>query len=104
MARVGILCPGEEENFEEKLDNHELRLELGDGDPPLGILPFNVVVFSVEELLEKPGLCAAIGLGGVEAVVSDGSGGSVPWPFCPGGDFVSGGELGPLEGLRESIY
>lgn len=71
-----MVCPGEEENLEDMLDNHEFRLEFGDGDPDLGMLPFKVAVFSVEVLLEKPGLCAAIGLGGVDVVVGDGSDGS----------------------------
>jgi hypothetical protein len=35
------------------LDSHEfLRV----GDPDFGMLPFNVIVFSPELLLEKPGL------------------------------------------------
>jgi hypothetical protein len=60
----GVWAPGEEENLEEKLDNHEfLRDELGEGEPDLGRGPFNVTVFSVEELLVKPGLCAGIGFG-----------------------------------------
>jgi len=71
--------PGEEENLEDMLDSHEFRLEFGDGDTDLGMLPFNVVDFSIELLefvLEKPGLCAAIDFGGVDVVVGDGSGGN----------------------------
>jgi hypothetical protein len=38
------------------LDNHEfLRDVFGDGDPDFGRLPFKVIVFSVELLLEKLG-------------------------------------------------
>jgi len=38
------------------LDNHEfLLVVLGDGDPDFGKLPFSVIVFSVELLLEKLG-------------------------------------------------
>jgi hypothetical protein len=38
------------------LDSHEfLRDVLGDGVPDLGKLPFNVIVFSDELLLEKLG-------------------------------------------------
>lgn len=71
---LGVCC--EEENLEEMLDSHEFRLELGDGDPDLGMLPFKVAIFSVDVLLENPGLCAAIGLGGVDAAIGDGSGGN----------------------------
>jgi hypothetical protein len=42
--------------LEEMLDNHEFLLEVfGDGDPDFGRLPFNVIVLSVELLLEKVG-------------------------------------------------
>jgi hypothetical protein len=42
--------------LEEMVDNHEFLLGvLGDGDPDLDKLPFNVIVFSVELLLEKLG-------------------------------------------------
>jgi hypothetical protein len=42
--------------LEEMLDSHEfLRDVPGDGDPDFGRLPFNVIVFSVELLLEKLG-------------------------------------------------
>jgi hypothetical protein len=58
------------------LDSHEFRLELGDGDPDLGMLPFKVAIFSVDVLLENPGLCAAIGLGGVDAGIGDCSDGN----------------------------
>lgn len=75
VVRGVVVCPGDDENLLEILDSHEFRLELGDGDPDLGMFPFNVIVFSVDALLEKPGLCAAIGLGGVEEV-GDGSDGS----------------------------
>jgi len=38
------------------LDNHEFLLDVfGEGDPDFGKLPFNVIVFSVELLLEKLG-------------------------------------------------
>jgi len=43
------------------LDNHEFLLDvLGEGDPDFGKLPFSVIVFSIEVLLEKfgrPGIC-----------------------------------------------
>jgi hypothetical protein len=59
----GVWAPGEE-NFEEKLDNHEFRRDgLAEGEPDFGRAPFNVTVFSVDELLEKPGRCAGIGFG-----------------------------------------
>lgn len=51
-----VCAPGEEENLEEKLDNHELRLDgLGEGDPGLGKLPFRVAVLSPEVVLVNPG-------------------------------------------------
>lgn len=71
-----MTCPGEEENLLDMLDSHEFRLEFGDGDPDFGTLPFKVAVFSVEVLLEKPGLCTGIGLGGVDVGVGDGSDGN----------------------------
>ncbi len=38
------------------LDNHEFLLDVfGDGVPDFGKLPFSVIVFSVELLLEKLG-------------------------------------------------
>ena len=59
-----LLAPGEEENLDEKLDNHEFRLDVdGDGDPDFGALPFRVAVFSVDVLLEKPGRCGGIAFG-----------------------------------------
>jgi hypothetical protein len=57
------------------LDNQEFRLELGDGEPEFGMLPFNVAVFSVlEVLLEKPGRCGGMAFG-VEVWFGDGSDG-----------------------------
>ena len=76
VARGVVVCPGEEENLEDMLDNHEFRRVFGDGDPDFGTLAFKVAVFSVEVLLEKPGLCAGIGLGDVEVAVRNGSDGS----------------------------
>ncbi len=51
------------------LDSHEfLRDVLGDGDPDFGMLPFNVIVFSDELLLEKLGrLGIAFGVAGSSA-------------------------------------
>jgi hypothetical protein len=50
--------------LEEKLDNHEFRRDVpGEGDPDFGRGPFNVTVFSAEEVLEKPGRCAGIDFG-----------------------------------------
>jgi hypothetical protein len=60
--------------LEDMLDNHELRLGTGDGGPGFCVVAFNVNVFSDDALLEKPGLCATIGLGGV--AVGNGSGGT----------------------------
>ncbi len=38
------------------LDSHEFLLDVfGDGEPDFGMLPFSVIVFSVEVLLEKLG-------------------------------------------------
>lgn len=60
----GVCAPGDEENLEEKLDNHEFRRDvLGEGDTAFGRAPFNVTVFSADGLLEKPGRCAGIGFG-----------------------------------------
>jgi hypothetical protein len=60
----GVWAPGEEENLEEKLDNHEFRRDgLAEGELDFGRGPFNVTAFSVDELLEKPGRCAGIGFG-----------------------------------------
>jgi hypothetical protein len=100
VAGSEVVCPGEEENFEDILDNHEFRLVVGEGDPALGMLPF-VADFSIEELevvLEKPGLCAVIALGGV-GVGSDGGG---PLPFCVGLDVFSGGDVEIFRDLCES--
>ncbi len=57
VGGVFPLCaPGEDENLDEILDNHEFRRPaFGDGDGGFGMLPFNIAVFSVEMLLEKPG-------------------------------------------------
>lgn len=71
---VPPLCVGDEENLEDMLDSHEFRLVLGDGEPDLGMLPFNVWVLSVEALLEKPGRCGGMAFG-VDAGFGDGSGG-----------------------------
>ena len=102
VAGCMLVCPGEEENFEDMLDNHEFRLVVGEGVPALGMLPF-VTPFSIEELelvLVKPGLCAVIGLGGVGI----GSAGSWlwPWPFCVGLDVFSGGDVAMGRDLCES--
>jgi hypothetical protein len=58
---VGLLLaggePGEDENFDEKLESQEFRRPVpGDGDPALAIPKCNVEIFSEETLLEKPGL------------------------------------------------
>jgi hypothetical protein len=50
-----VCAPGEDENLEDMLDNHEFRLD-GPGDGALGP-PFIVCVFSVELLLENDGRC-----------------------------------------------
>lgn len=57
-------APGEEENFEEMDESHELRREMPgeEGLEPL----FNVVVLSVELLREKLGRCG-MGFGAVVA-------------------------------------
>ncbi len=62
---IGAGCaPGDDENLEEMLDNHEFLLVVfGDGDTDFGRLPFSVIVFSVELLLEKLGRPPGIGLG-----------------------------------------
>ena len=66
---------GDEENFEDMLDNQEFRLELGDGETDFGRLPFNVAVFSAFEiLLENPGRCGGMAFGAV-AWFGDGSDG-----------------------------
>lgn len=63
-----LCAPGEDENLEEMLDNHEFRRPVfGDGDGDFGMLPFNVAVFSGEVLLEKPGRWGGIGFGAVGA-------------------------------------
>ena len=90
------MCPGEEENLDDMLDNHEFLLALGDGEPDLGMLPFEIVVFSIElfeVVLENPGLCEAIALGCVEVVVGHGSGGTCPFPLCAGLNAFSGGAV-----------
>jgi hypothetical protein len=59
--------PGDVENFEEMLDNHEFRRgEFADGDTFFGMLPFNVAALSADVLLEKPGRCCGIGFGAAD--------------------------------------
>ena len=55
--------------MEDMLDSHEFLLDVfGDGDPVFGILPFNVIVFSADALLKKPGrLGIACGNDGLSA-------------------------------------
>lgn len=74
-----MCAPGDDENLEDMLDNHEFLLAgLGDGvlDPP-----FIVCAFSVELLLENVGRC---GMCMVFGVAGGASFGGWPLPFCIG--------------------
>lgn len=87
--RCALCAPGEEENLEDMLDNHEFRRELGEGEPVFGEFPFADGGLSVEALLEYVGRCG-IGFGAAGFSSSF----IVPLPLCIGLGFVSddGGE------------
>ena len=89
----GVLAgfaPGDVENFDEMLDNHEFRrAEPVDGDTFLDKLPLNVAVLSDDAVLEKPGLCTGIGFGAAGV----GSFDCWSFPFCFDVGSFSAGDL-----------
>jgi hypothetical protein len=87
-ALCALCTPGDEENLEDMLDNHEFRRELGEGEAAFGEVPFTLSGLSVEALLEYVGRC---GIGFGAAAFS--SSFIVALPLCIGVGFVlDGGE------------